>query len=559
MLHDVGPQKDIDIKRAHHICQVLREKNQLKEREQKLSEEIEKLKKQLSNSEERFIELKNQLGDFFYREQGVPGSAGTLGASATQSGSDLRGRGEEVMKGDIFQMDPAGEAAAEKEKQINIRLEHMKEDNDKLRTELVESQRQLIRMRDEAEECNVIRKQNAMLKARLKKMEQQFNAQRLDKTTEHTEMQSNMEVLMTSINQMQQELGGRDKTIQQLGADKLRLMQDISRMNTIIERYKTKVLNLEREQISRTKAEQIQNREHRRETQTLCASLDGRENKIQQLHANFVDISEQLQHQVQQVTRTNHELDLMSRENMTLKSRLRQLDVLLEERRHFSALLSEVQGRMEMAVEELKRAQSTQELAAEVQNLEQRIAGLTALEGQLKQKDDLIAVKDDEAQRLKLKLAMFERNVNNISAVFLQFPHSLEDLETLIIEVEEYRKMAGRSVEFDERVKLRQLELRSRRKQRQHQGVAKALHAGVMGSLDAATAALLARTAETDSDAASALHAQPPAAGQPAVQLQPHVSTSTATHGPASLGTPRGIGGEDALPHSSPPVMRMEG
>ena len=61
------------------------------------------------------------------------------------------------------------------------------------------------------------------------------------------------------------------------------------------------VLNLEREQISRTKAEQISGREHKKETQTLCESLDNREGKIQHLQMNFVDISEQLQHQIQQV------------------------------------------------------------------------------------------------------------------------------------------------------------------------------------------------------------------------------------------------------------------
>ena len=159
-----------------------------------------------------------------------------------------------------------------------------------------------------------------------------------------------------------------------------------------------------------------------------------------------------------------------------------------------------------MAIEELKSAQSTTELASELSNLEQRIGGLTALEGQLKQKDDLIAVREDEVQKLKLKLAMFERNVNNISAVFLQFPQCLDEMEVMIIENEEYRKMAGHNAELEERVKLRQLELQARKQQQQQQGVASAIRGGLAGSLDSATAALLARTAEdSDSDDESLL------------------------------------------------------
>ena len=136
----------------------------------------------------------------------------------------------------------------------------------------------------------------------------------------------------------------------------------------------------------------------------------------------------------------------------------------------------------------------------------QRIAGLTALEAQLKQKDDLIAVRDDEIQKLKLRLAMFERNVNNISAVFLQFPHSMEEMEMMIIENEEFRKMAGQNAELEERVRLRQLEIQARKQQQQQQGVANSIKAGVTGSLEAATAALLARTGDdSDSDDGSLL------------------------------------------------------
>ena len=295
MLHEIGPQKDIDIKRAHHICQVLKEKNALKEREMSLQEEIETLKKQLSHSEEKYIELKNSLGEYVWsnmqNQQGEDATpAGKLG------GDDRPGRG-------LFDMETTDQNAT-REKQYSIVVDQMREDNEKLKHELVEAQRQLMRYEDQTNECQIIIKQNALLKNRIHKMKDQMQNQRIDNTNSHTEMQQNIETLMHNINQLQSDVGVKDQTVQELSSDKLKLMQDISRMNSILERYKTKVLSLERDSISRTKAEQVSTREHRRETQTLCESLDSREGKIQQLQANFVDISEQLQHQVSQVLLT---------------------------------------------------------------------------------------------------------------------------------------------------------------------------------------------------------------------------------------------------------------
>ncbi|KAJ9457047.1 hypothetical protein DIPPA_31334 [Diplonema papillatum] len=492
MLHEIGPQKDIDIKRAHHICQVLKEKNALKEREMSLQEEVEVLKKSLGHAEERYIELKNSLGDYVWNN--MQQNTGETGSRQSMSAIDAK---------IIYDAVDQPSEQMSKEKQYSIVVDQMREDNEKLKQELMEAQRQIMKLEDQQNECHVIVKQNALLKNRIQKLKETMHTQRASLTNNQAEVQGNMEALMNNVNQLQQDLVQKEHVVQELSGEKLKLMQDISRMNTILERYKTKVLNLERETISRTKAEQISDREHRKETQTLCESLDSREGKIQQLQANFVDISEQLQHQVQQVARTNHELDLMSRENMSLKSKLQQLDMLLDERRQFTQVLGEVQGRMEMAIEDLKRAQSTTELASEMANLEARIAGLTTLESQLKQKDDLIAVRDDEIQKLKLRLAMFERNVNNISAVFLQFPHSLEEMELMVIENEEFRKMAGENAEIEERVRLRQLEMQARKQQQQRAGVVSNLQSGVTASLDAATAALLARTgddSESDDD-----------------------------------------------------------
>eukprot|EP01065_Artemidia_motanka_P034340 TRINITY_DN4167_c0_g2_i1.p1 TRINITY_DN4167_c0_g2~~TRINITY_DN4167_c0_g2_i1.p1 ORF type:complete len:1073 (+),score=314.90 TRINITY_DN4167_c0_g2_i1:53-3271(+) len=550
VVENAGPQKDIDIKRAFHICEVLREKNLLKEALQEKEMALENCKKELAAAKESELEWKNNASDHFaqvIRQQ--HGDAGQGGHPPALPPPD-RGP-EESQRG--YPIEQGGDMLAAKEKQYSLVLDQMREDNEKLKRDLSEANSRLERCKHEVDACKLIRKQNNHLKARLADARQQLNAQKTGTSTDQTEMQANMEILMANISQLQTELGTKDASIQELSADKLSLMQDISRMTTILERYKTKVLTLEREQITRSKAEQLQDREHRQETRALCESLDSREAKVQQLQANFVDISEQLQHQIQQVARTNHELDLMSRENMVLKSKLQQLDLLLDERKEFSGLLGEVQGRMEMAVEELKTSQSTAELAAEVANLEQRVAGLAALEAQLKQKDDVIALRDDEIQRLKLRLAMFEQSVNNVSSCFLQFPHTIEEMETILIENEEFRRVAcaGENTELQERIKLRRLDVEAQRAQRSQQALVEAQQEAVTGSLDAATNALLARLGDSsDSDDDSITTADLARLSKPAdatarlrIALGMDSESGSSITGDRELATPRAASG----------------
>eukprot|EP00756_Hemistasia_phaeocysticola_P021038 Hpha_TRINITY_DN15753_c4_g15::TRINITY_DN15753_c4_g15_i1::g.39311::m.39311 len=490
-VEETGLYKEGDLRRAHHICSVLHEKNELHAELQKKKEELEARERKCQLLEEANKELHVQLSERVARSQQL------------LKEQPLRGEGMALERSPStdYEAQDLGAELVEKEKKLfSMRLDQMSEDNEKYKAELATKETEIQNQRFEMEACRLIRRQNNLLKQRLEQARRELADARKGTTNQQDEMQGNMTMLMSNISQLQTELASKDKTLQELSVDKLSLMQDVSRMNALLERYKAKVLTLEREQITRAKAEQLQDREHRQETKTLCESLDNRESRIQQLQTNFMDISEQLQHQIQQVARTNHELDLLSRENMTLKSRLQQLELLLEERREFSGLLGEVQGRMEMAVEELKSSQSTAELACELANLECRVGGLATLESQLTQKDDVIALRDDEIQRLKLRLAMFEKSINDVSNVFLEFPQSIEEMEAMLVENEEFRKVASGDAELQERARLRRAELERQRTQRSQRAFFQDTKGLARGSLDAATTAMLARLADSDSD-----------------------------------------------------------
>eukprot|EP01062_Namystynia_karyoxenos_P036718 TRINITY_DN26754_c0_g1_i2.p1 TRINITY_DN26754_c0_g1~~TRINITY_DN26754_c0_g1_i2.p1 ORF type:complete len:1151 (+),score=446.78 TRINITY_DN26754_c0_g1_i2:71-3523(+) len=491
LLRDAGPERDADIKRAQHICQVLREKNTLREREAVLNEEIERLKKQLATSEERFIELKNSVGDALWNS-----NMATVGARARQRVDvDEMGLQAPQQPVDSEVREAAVEAAVKAEHDQRLLLiEQLQEDRRQLEADLLQTRDELVRLQDGQAAAVQARKQNSMLKARLSKMKQQV--QQAEAKAQELSAGSG---LAETAAYLQTQVEEKRKQIQGLEGDNLRLMQDVSRLNTKLQRYKAKLLTLEREQISRCKTETIVERDCQLERETLTRALDFRESKIQQLDAQLRSICEQMEQQGEQLARSSRDTQLTSQENRSLKGRLEQLDVLLAERRGFSSLLAEVRARMMAAVEDM-RNERTRELADGIRGLDKTISGMSAVDAQLRQKDDLLAAKDDLIQQLRGKLGAYEQHLSNISCVFMQFPDSLADLETLVLESDEYRQMVGRPPEFQERVRLRRLQIEADRRRRLRAG-APIADLGPCGAsaLDAATAAMLARTAPASS------------------------------------------------------------
>ncbi|ORC86225.1 uncharacterized protein TM35_000291070 [Trypanosoma theileri] len=92
-------------------------------------------------------------------------------------------------------------------------------------------------------------------------------------------------------------------------------------------------------------------------------------------------------------------------------------------------------------------------------NIDHRLSHLKTCEKLLMEKDDHLAIKDDEIRLLSRRVKELEGDISRVSSLFSRVPHSVRDIEALLLEVNEYRLRYGKSEEIDEMVAIQQLEL----------------------------------------------------------------------------------------------------
>jgi chromosome segregation ATPase len=136
----------------------------------------------------------------------------------------------------------------------------------------------------------------------------------------------------------------------------------------------------------------------------------------------------------------------------------------MADRKTYAKTVAELQGRLELAVEELRRSFTPVQFADSFHQLEQRMGQFVALEAQLRQKDDVIAMRDDQIEILRQHLTNIQKHVLDVSGLFAQLPRSIEEVEIMMVENDEYRRKLGMDPQSQERVQQKLLELQAKRR-----------------------------------------------------------------------------------------------
>jgi len=422
LLHKAGSsQREVDVRRAQHVCEVLKERNHLKQRNIALVEELRRLRGHLQAIDPSFHEVHNMID--ISMEEGI-----LLTNSAATEASNV------------------GSGRIETPSYKVHRIAALEEDYEKTQSQ-----------------AKTLQKHNALLQSRVKNGKEELSRQAESHAASMAEMQRHIETLVGTVAKLETEkeclTQHREKDQREVAV----LQQELRSLREGWERAKLRIQTMEHDVAQHVKMQGAVESEAKREVQTLCATLEEREKRIVTLQDSFLQISNQLQERIRQLHDAMLENETMKVEAQGLRKQLDQFKIHFEERKLFTSVLAEVQGRMELSVEELRRGQRTEDLALAVNKMEHRVSGLTALEAQLLQKDDLIAMKDDEIQRMSMQLVAFEKNVNQISAVFLRFPRSVHDMEKLIVEHEEFGKAIGENSELQEAITIRLLQIQAKR------------------------------------------------------------------------------------------------
>ncbi|EAN93706.1 hypothetical protein TcCL_NonESM03787 [Trypanosoma cruzi] len=94
-----------------------------------------------------------------------------------------------------------------------------------------------------------------------------------------------------------------------------------------------------------------------------------------------------------------------------------------------------------------------------LEDIDIRLGHLSSSTRKWMERDDQVAARDDEIRVLKNRVQSLESSILRVSSLFQHIPYTIEDVESLLLEVNEYRQRYGRNEEIEELVALRLLEL----------------------------------------------------------------------------------------------------
>ena len=395
---------DIETKRAFHICQIIREKNELKEREAQQLEDISRLRAKL-------------------RELGSP-----LGSSAA----------------------------------VPLEVSHL--EMSELRKEIAQLRSLHEQDQQALSETQQHVKQSQLLKQRVKKLKADLDQAQIDLSAATVQMQKDVSSLLDALNASKSQVEQAVAESTEAVSARNQLEVDQSRLLATVEQYKSSCARLERELNQRDAVDQSTDKQLKHEVTMLCQSLDDRDKKILELSRMYAALvaehrdAEQQRHHLDQV------IESKNTEIFALEERIASLDSVVNDRRTYARTVMELQGRMELVIEELRHSFTPAQFSSNISNLEQRVSNLFAVEAQLRQKDDIIAMKDDEIQQLTEHATKTERHIHEVSSVFSRLPRSVEEVEELLVEVDEYRRRLQSDPEVQEMLQIRLLELQAKRR-----------------------------------------------------------------------------------------------
>jgi regulator of replication initiation timing len=400
-----GSTNEVEVRRAHHICQMIKDKNELRERERQLSEDVARLRAKL-------------------REYNSPlASSGPLEDN-----------------------------------------EALKEQNRTLREEVTKLKAHVERSEASAAEVTGALKHNQILKQRVRKLRSDLDGAQKDLSDSTAAHQVDIERLLTAISSLQTDAERQRGLAAAAEEARAKAALQSAEAQSLVEKYRAMVDTAERELTQREAVERAAHSEVRNEITMLCESLDDRDKRIVETKQQLDTMAAELRHRTAETQAARARLEAQEAEMMVMQAHIQQLEEVTGDRKQYARTVGELQGRMEMAIEELRRSFTPVQFAESVGQLESRMTSLCALEAQLRQKDDVIAMRDDQIHTLQQHMTKTESQMSQISSVFLHLPKSVEEIELLLVEVDEYRRRLGVDPETQEMVQIRLLELQAKRR-----------------------------------------------------------------------------------------------
>ena len=418
---DVSPQRSRtqaakeDIRKAHHLCQILQEKNEAKQREIELRRALEDLKtrhEETLSKYQRLIELQ---------------SSGALSSGGGQAAP-----------------------AAPREAELSDQLRLAQQEIERLRA----SRPRSATPEEPTDASTSLAKQNVFLKARVAKLKDELAAARKTGFDDASRLDENLASLLAAVNQHKQIIASRETSITRLMNEKNLIAKDL-----IEERKESSLLR------ARVAGLEDEHRKDKEERELLQASLskvippppmaevavDGADgDTVATLREAKSKLEEQFKAEVSSSRDKDTLISSLSAQLEAYRGRLEAIEVENATKNDQMALADDVQKRISSAVGDLQQSQLTVVVTERMSDISRKIEHLESLELQLRQKEDSLAIAQDELQQHKESEEALRETLLAISSLFAQMPKSVESYEKLVVELEAYKKEVVRCVEHNE-------------------------------------------------------------------------------------------------------------
>ena len=195
----------------------------------------------------------------------------------------------------------------------------------------------------------------------------------------------------------------------------------------------------------------------KKQIEFMCESINEKTAIINDLEISKNDLKREVN--ILRTTIVNEERtnEYKNEEINLLRDEIGALEKIINEQKKYGTTISNLHCRIEQCVEDIRVSLDPLKFSSQFNTLDDRLKELYKLESDFQIKDDIIASKDDEITRLKQYCENINTQIKNVSELFTNFPQSVEDLEKIIIELEEYRKYCT-DIEIKRNIKTKQLE-----------------------------------------------------------------------------------------------------
>ena len=450
-----------DVSKAHQLCLVLQEKNDLKKKDVEQRAQLEQLQKKYDEVCERHTRL--------------------VELSST-------GGGTQAAQHELHDKRVAELERALLEARAEIMRMQVAADRRGGSVSTSDATAEVLTQYVGAEQGSLL-KQNNMLKARCTKLKEELASALEGGVQKAADMGRNVDVLAAQVKQLKGELDDRQLLVRQAQGEKLEVAKELVHQRKTEELLRAKVAALEAEldQLLRggggaaappTSGDRVT--AHDTQSTTVGggaadghftdaeqqAKLGAAEAEVEQLRGLVATLQAAAQQK-------DVELASLGAQIKSFRARMDHTEALKEQAQVQQTMVEDVQRSLLGAVSQIQESQTTQTLSQQMGLINEQLQRLESLELQLRQKEDLLAVAEDEVARLEGSNAELQRSLGAVSGLFIQLPRSIEALERLVIERDEYKGEVHRCgeqrelpdvVEVDGRVELRCLEVETARR-----------------------------------------------------------------------------------------------